>query len=76
MTSASERLIEPLPSLEELESPVKMRLGTAVFMSGTFLAPNRLSTPETSSFFRLRWVSLAITALSLRLTVTVRMSPT
>ena len=53
-----------------------MRVGTGVFMIGTFGLPKKLSTPESSLFSRLRWVSLAITALSLRLTVTVRMSPT
>ena len=32
--------------------------------------------PESSVLVRLRWVSLAIAALSVMLTMTVRMSPT
>ena len=32
--------------------------------------------PESSLLVRLRWVSLAMLALSVMLTVTVRMSPT
>ena len=33
-------------------------------------------TPESSLFDRLRWVSLAVLAVSVMFTVTVRMSPT
>ena len=68
--------VSQVPSLEALESAVKIRVGTAELMSGTLVLPKKLSMPESSLFSRLRWVSLAITALSLRLTVTVRMSPT
>src|ERR1700693_2046762 len=53
-----------------------MRAGTAEFMIGILLRPNRLSMPESSLLARLRWVSLAILALSVMLTLTVRMSPT
>ena len=74
--SASWRLTEPLPSLEAVESAVKMRVGNAELSTGSFCLPKKLVTPESSVLARLRWVSLAILALSVMLTLTVRISPT
>ena len=45
-------------------------------MIGTLLLPKKLSMPESSLVSRLRCVSLAMIALSVMLTCTVRMSPT
>ena len=57
------------------ESAVRMRVGTAAFMIGSFCLPKKLVTPESSVIARLRCVSLSILALSVMLTFTVRMSP-
>ena len=52
------RSIAPLPSLEPLESGVRMRNGGANGDVGLIaLEPMKLSTPEFSTFLRLRWVS-------------------
>src|SRR5690606_34957718 len=74
--SASERETEPLPSLDAVESPEKILVGTAALRIGTFDLPKKLSMPESSVLERLRCVWLAIAALSVKFTMTVRMSPT
>jgi len=75
--TASWRLIEPLPSLDALESAVRILPGrTAVFRLVIVLLPMKSETPESSLLERLRWVSLAVLAVSVMFTVTVRMSPT
>src|ERR1700730_11196296 len=75
--SASWRLTEPLPSLEAVESAVRMRPGNMLFpVTPSVLLPTKSVMPESSLLVRLRWVSLAILALSVMLTVTVRRSPT
>jgi hypothetical protein len=76
VNSSSLRSIEPLPSLREVESPVKMRVGTGVFMIGTLGLPKNTSMPESSFILRLRCVSFSSVALSVIFTFTVRMSPT
>jgi hypothetical protein len=62
VTSASERLIEPLPSLVEVESAVNRRLPTGVPRIGSLDLPKKLSMPESSLLSRLRCVSLAMLA--------------
>ena len=74
--SSSVRSTEPLPLPVVLESAVKMRVGTGVFMIGTFGLPKKLAMPESSVIVRVRLVSFSIFALSVMLTFTVRMSPT
>ena len=74
--SSSVRSTEPLPLPVVLESAVKMRVGTGVFMIGTFGLPKKLAIPESSVIVRVRLVSFSIFALSVMLTFTVRMSPT
>ena len=69
------RVDKPLELDPTSKTRVKMRVGTGVFMSGTLGLPKKLSMPESSALVRLRWVSLAILALSVMLTLTVRMSP-
>ena len=58
-----------------LESEVKMRVGTGVFMIGTFGFPKKLLMPKSSVIARLRLVSLSMFALSVKFTFTVRISP-
>ena len=71
------RLIEPLPSLDAVESAVRILPGrTAVAGFLMVLEPMKSEMPESSLLERLRWVSFAVLALSVMLTVTVRMSPT
>ena len=74
---SSLRSIEPLPSLEPVESAVRILPGTLTELKiGSLVLPKKLSTPESSEFFRLRVVSFSTVALSVILTLTVRMSPT
>lgn len=49
--------------------------GIAALVPGILLMPKKLVTPEFSELLGLRWVSLAMLALSVMLTCTVRMSP-
>src|SRR5207253_2921548 len=73
--NASWRLTEPLPSLDDVESVVRMRPGRILFAWVIVWDPMKSVTPESSLLVRLRWVSLAMLALSVMLTVTVRRSP-
>ena len=73
--SSSLRSTEPLPSVEPVESAVKMRVGTGVFMIGTLGLPKKFAIPESSAALRLRAVSFSSEALSVIFTLTVRMSP-
>ena len=60
VSSSSLRSIEPLPSLDPLESAVRMRNGGAnAEVELIALEPMKLSTPEFSRFLRLRWVSFS-----------------
>jgi hypothetical protein len=69
-------LTEPLPSLEAVESAVRIRPGNIFCaLAPSVLLPMKSVIPESSLLVRLRWVSLAMLALSVMLTVTVRMSP-
>ena len=56
---------------------VRMRPGS-IEAAGFLMAllPMKSVMPESSLLVRLRWVSLAILALSVKFTVTVRRSPT
>ena len=69
--SASWRLTDPLPSLLDVESVVSSVPG----ITGGAFRPKKLVMLEFSELLRLRWVSLAMLALSVKFTVTVRMSP-
>src|SRR5581483_6519861 len=74
--SSSVRSTDPLPLPVVLESAVKIRVGTGVFMIGTFGLPKKLTIPESSVIVRVRFVSFSIFALSVMLSFTVRISPT
>src|SRR5262249_51042097 len=76
VNNASCRCTEPLPSLDAVESAVRMRPGrmdfAGVLMS---LLPMKSSTPEFSLFYRLRWVSFFKFALSVVWPFAVMLSP-
>ena len=66
-----------LPSLEDVESAVNSRPGNAFeAVPPRSLLPRKSVMPESSVFVRLRWVSLAMLALSVKFTVIVNKSPT
>jgi hypothetical protein len=74
--NASWRLTEPLPSVEAVESAVRILPGRILLACVIVCDPRKSVTPESSLLERLRWVWLAMLALSVMLTVTVMMSPT
>ena len=75
--NASWRLTEPLPSLDEVEFGGQDAAGQDLggIAGEQSWLPMKSVMPESSLLVRLRWVSLAMLALSVMLTVTVRMSP-
>ena len=76
VSNASWRLTEPLPSLDDVESAVRMRPGRIAVAGVTMvLLPMKSVTPESSVLDRLRFVWLSMMALSVMFTFTVRMSP-
>ena len=60
---------------DDVESVVSRRPGRILFGCVIVCAPMKSVMPESSLLVRLRWVSLAILALSVMLTVTVMISP-
>ena len=69
--AATQRQIE-----DAVESAVRIRPGRILLPGPSALLPTKSVMPESSLLVRLRWVSLAMLALSVMLTVTVMMSPT
>src|SRR4029453_777100 len=68
-------LTEPLPSVDEVESVVRILPGKILSGCVTVAEPAKSEMPESSLLERLRWVWLAMLALSVMLTVIVRRSP-
>jgi hypothetical protein len=72
--NCSERLTEPLPSLDEVLDVLSRLPGLALLENGVL--PKMLETEASWPLVNPRCVSLATLALSVKFTFTVRMSPT